>query len=97
MRSAWIGVVVLLAAGAIPPATAQGSFEPNVDRQGSDYYNFDIRGGPHECQAACARDRQCTAWTFVHRDVQGPSQRCWLKNNIPPPSGDTCCVSGVMR
>jgi hypothetical protein len=97
MRTMWLAFAAVLLTALFQIAAAQGSFEPNIDRQGNDYHNFDIHGGPADCQSACASDRQCVAWTFVHRNVQGASQRCWLKNGVPPPRGDGCCVSGVMR
>ena len=97
MRRMWVGLVVALFIAMTQSAFAQGSFEPNVDRPGADYHNFDIQGGPAACQSACASDRQCVAWTFVHRNVQGASQRCWLKNGVPPANSDSCCVSGVIR
>jgi hypothetical protein len=77
--------------------SAQGSFEPNIDRPGGDYHQFDIRGGPESCRSACANDRSCVSWTFVRPNVQGPSARCWLKSGVAPPHRDACCVSGVMH
>ena len=97
MRTMWVVLAALLLTAVLQNALAQSSYEPNIDRPGGDYHNFDIRGGPAACQSACANDRQCIAWTFVHPNVQGASQRCWLKNNVSPPHGDTCCVSGVMH
>jgi hypothetical protein len=97
MRVIWVLLVAALLAAVFQGALAQGSYEPNIDRQGSDYQNFDIHGGPAACLSACANDRRCAAWTFVHPNVQGASQRCWLKSSVPPPRGDTCCVSGVMH
>ena len=97
MRAIWIGLAAMLILGISQSVAAQSSFEPNVDRPGGDYHNFDIRGGPDACRSACANDRSCVAWTFVHRNVQGPSARCWLKSNVAPPTSDTCCVSGVMH
>ena len=50
-----------------------------------------------ECQTRCRADNQCVAWTTVHPGVQGPNARCWLKNAIPEPSANSCCVSGIER
>ena len=97
MRAVWLGFATLLMAVLCQGALAQGSYEPNIDRPGSDYHNFDIRGGPAACQSACLNDRQCAAWTFVKRNVQGASQRCWLKNGVPPGTSDNCCVSGIVH
>ncbi len=97
MRTLWLGLMVVLVAALSQGAFAQGSYEPGVDRQGSDYHNFDIQGGPAACQSVCVNDRRCVAWTFVHQSVQGAAQRCWLKSGVPAPHGDSCCVSGVAR
>ena len=97
MRTIWLGLAALLVAAMFQTALAQSSYEPNIDRQGHDYRNFDIDGGPAACETACSDDRQCVAWTFVNPNVQGPSQRCWLKNAVPAAHRDGCCVSGVMH
>jgi PAN domain len=83
--------------GVSQVVSAQGSFEPNVDRPGGDLHNFDIQGGPEACRSACLSDRSCVAWTFVRRNVQGASPRCWLKSSVPPPNGNSCCVSGIVH
>jgi hypothetical protein len=72
-------------------------FEPDVDRPGSDYNNFDLAAAdPNLCKAACENDRPtCKAWTFVKAGVQGPQPRCWLKNAIPPAFTNNCCTSGA--
>jgi hypothetical protein len=82
------------------PAFAQSStFEPNVDRPGSDYRNFNLQPGspPQVCQSACLGDPSCRAWTFVQPGVQGPYPRCWLKGAIPQAQGSPCCTSGIVR
>jgi hypothetical protein len=73
------------------------SFEPNVDRAGSDYKNFDLASAdPNLCKTACENERAtCKAWTFVRPGVQGPSARCWLKNTVPPARTSNCCTSGA--
>ncbi len=44
-----------------------------------------------------------TAWRMIkdtrrRAGIVGPmSCPHWLKNTVPPPHGDTCCVSGVMH
>ena len=35
------------------------------------------------------------AFTYVNPGVQGPNARCWLKNAVPAPVPETCCVSGT--
>ena len=70
--------------------------EADTNRPGSDYRDFDLpRPAPALCQAACEREGQCKAWTYVKPGVQGPSARCWLKSQMPEPVKSDCCVSGV--
>jgi hypothetical protein len=90
-------LVLGLSLSLIPPGAWAQSFERNVDRPGSDYRNFNIDGSPAACQAACGRDDECRAWTYVRAGYQGPLPRCWLKFRIPSPTGNQCCISGVMR
>ncbi len=72
--------------------------EPNVDRPGSDYRDFDLRApDPQICGQACLGDKSCVAWTFVREGVQGPSPRCWLKNAVPAPQPSDCCTSGIIQ
>ncbi len=75
------------------------SMEINTDRQGSDYKNFDLSSAdPKICRNACAKDSQCKAWTYVNPGYQKQGiARCWLKNDVPSPTENTCCVSGVIR
>jgi hypothetical protein len=76
--------------------------EPGTNRGGSDYRNFevgnaDLRDQPElNCQAACQKEGQCKAWTYVKAGVQGPNGRCWLKTAVPAAQANNCCVSGVM-
>ena len=63
-----------------------------TDRPGRDYKNFVVKSeDPAACQAACARDGRCRAWTFV-RDRP---QTCWLKDGVPAARRAGCCISGV--
>jgi hypothetical protein len=91
---------------AIPAASANNccvsgvpvrSFEPDVDRPGSDYNSFDLASAdPNLCKAACENDGlKCKAWSFVKPGVQGPKPRFWVKNAIPPAFTNNCCTSGV--
>ena len=71
-------------------------FEPNIDRPGGDYRNFDLpAANPNLCKIACDGDGLCQAWTFVRPGVQGPRARCWLKFVVPAASTNNCCTSGV--
>lgn len=73
------------------------TFEPGVDRPGSDISSFDVPGhDPHTCQSACSQNGGCVAWTYVSAGIQGPVARCWLKSAVPDARGNPCCVSGTM-
>lgn len=92
-RSAWIA-----AAFAACAALAGGSAlaQTDTDLPGSDYKNFDLDSPrPELCEAACNTEAECVAYTYVKPDIQGPNARCWLKNGLPDPVADTCCISGV--
>jgi Caspase domain/PAN domain len=78
--------------------TLSSTKENNTDRPGLDYRNFNLTSSdPQLCQQACLSEKICAAWTYVHEGVQGPSPRCWLKNQVPNPQPNPCCVSGVVR
>lgn len=77
----------------VPPGLPD---EPNTNRGGGDYTSMDLSvADPAACETACANDGRCRAWTYVQPGVQGPNARCWLKDVVPNPTADTCCVSGV--
>jgi hypothetical protein len=73
------------------------SLEFNINRQGSDYRDFDLApgAGPEMCRQACEDESQCRAFTYVKAGVQGANPRCWLKNTVPQAYPDDRCVSGV--
>lgn len=75
------------------------AFEPDINRPGRDYKNFDLAAAdPNLCKAACVNDGlTCKAWTFVKAGVQGPKARCWLKNAVPPAITNGCCTSGAQE
>lgn len=57
--------------------------ETNTDRAGSDYRNFAPSSpDPEHCQAACASESACKAFTYVAPSATG-SARCFLKNQVP--------------
>ncbi len=71
--------------------------EYGIDRQGSDYRNFDLaQPNPELCQIECQNDSRCQAWTFVNPGYQGPQARCWLKDQVPDATRNDCCVSGIV-
>jgi hypothetical protein len=75
-------------------APTASRMEPDTNRFGGDYTNRNLATA-QQCQAACASEAQCKAWTWVKPGVQGPSAKCWLKNSAPVASRNDCCVSGV--
>jgi hypothetical protein len=68
--------------------------EADTNRYGLDYRGFPA-GDANACQAACAGEAQCKAWTWVKPGIQGPQGNCWLKHSVPSASRDACCVSGA--
>jgi hypothetical protein len=96
----WAGLLTTLAFAALlgltPQTVLAQGLEYGVDRPGLDYKNFNLPAAdPNLCRDACAGDPQCRAFTFVRPGYQGPSARCWLKNQVPNPVDNSCCVSGV--
>ncbi len=69
--------------------------EPDVDRPGSDFKILWLRGGLEACQEACAQNPVCKSYTYVRGDISGRIEGCWLKDAVPAPVRDGCCVSGV--
>ena len=69
--------------------------ERDIDRPGRDFRILWLRGGPEGCQEACAQNPLCKSYTYVRPGIPGRLEGCWLKDGIPPPVADECCVSGV--
>lgn len=68
--------------------------EVDTNRSGSNYRSFSNPSqDPAECQAACARESQCQAWTYDGRSGQSP--HCNLKNAVPARTAMTGAVSGL--
>ena len=98
MRLLGLLVPVLMAGFPLLSSAALAAGEPeyNTNRLGGDFDHvvMDI-DAPLECRRICEGNPACEAWTYVQPGVQGPMPMCWLKNVVPPPSYDTCCISGV--
>ncbi len=88
-------VTVVPAKGGEPTPLKPGWVETDVDRPGSDFKILWLRGGVEACQEACAQNPLCKSYTYVRAGVAGRLEGCWLKNGVPPPVEDGCCVSGV--
>jgi len=69
----------------------------NQDRFGADYSAFPLpTDNPKQCEDACKSVSKCKAWTYVKPNtIRGPNPMCYLKEAIPPPREDPCCVSGT--
>jgi 1-phosphatidylinositol phosphodiesterase len=79
-----------------PPGWFGMTWEPDIDRAGSDYTSFDLQAPrPDVCRDRCLGEAQCRAFTYVNPGVQGPTARCWLKNSVPGSRPSDCCLSGV--
>ena len=90
-------VISSLVLATMPTLSVGQTFEPGVDRPGSDFANFDIPGrGPHTCQSACIQNADCRAWAYGRVGYHGPVAHCWLKFRVPEARGDSCCVSGIV-
>jgi hypothetical protein len=68
--------------------------EPNTNRPGSDYKNFETNRWS-ECETACSRENTCVSWSHVPPGVQGKLGRCWLKRQVARPVNGANMVSGV--
>lgn len=74
----------------------RGGLETNTDRLGSDYRSFlTTRLSPTVCQAACAAEAPCVAWTYVPPAAASTAAGCFLKNAIPARSFRSGMVSGL--
>ena len=93
LRRAGLLLAFAVSLALAPDATrAQTGF----DRIGGDYLKFEIRtGDPALCAARCESDARCKAWTFSYPRTANALATCWLKDKVPPPNNDKCCISGV--
>lgn len=84
-------------AGVLEPRN--GASEVSIDRFGGDYRNFELKPGEGDeaCQAACADDNKCRAWTYARPGYVGRNARCFLKKEIKPPRRKPGYISGVVR
>ncbi|MDM7459814.1 MAG: PAN domain-containing protein, partial [Paracoccus sp. (in: a-proteobacteria)] len=74
-----------------------GTVEPGIDRPGQDIAQIPLNvEDPLACQAVCAADPDCRAWTYVNPGLQGDAAFCWTKSGVPDGFANQCCTSGVM-
>jgi hypothetical protein len=77
---------------------SQSQLEMNINRGGYDYRDFiPAKADPVLCAQACAKESNCVAWTWVKNGPEPPTGHCWLKDTVPEPGPDDCCVSGVKK
>jgi hypothetical protein len=77
---------------------ANMTVEPDIERLGSDYRDFDLpQPGYEACREACAGEANCKAYTYVKSGIQALNARCWLKSSVADPVPSPCCVSGVRQ
>jgi PAN domain len=81
---------------ALLPARAHVSTEWGIDRKGGDIPGKKfVMPNAAECAKSCNGDAQCKAYTYVYPGVLGPKGLCFLKDSVPDPIADGCCISGV--
>ena len=85
----------------LPRASPAQELEPDTNRFGLDFKDFDLPSpDPQLCRKACVDNDQCRAFTYLKPygwNGAGPAAHCWLKNGIPDAKTDPCCVSGLVR
>jgi V8-like Glu-specific endopeptidase len=70
--------------------------EANTDRSGGDYREFEQDVAvPEVCQATCANESACAAFTYVPPGRQTKKAHCWLKSSIPTATSNEGMVSGL--
>lgn len=100
-----------LTVGIVPDFQEDASLAPAPSATGTRLAGYEInsnRGGydiastpldvadPAQCDALCAADPDCAAWTFVKAGLQGQQAMCWTKYDAAEAQQNDCCISGVM-
>jgi len=86
--------IILIGALLVAAGTAQA--QVGYERKGGDYTSFKVpNSDPAVCAARCEREPRCRAWSFSFPRTVDVLAICSLKNSVPPPVADDCCVSGV--
>lgn len=72
-------------------------FMPCVDLYESDFESFDMAPGDdaRTCQARCAADDRCDAYTYTAPGWQAEHGKCWLKSGEPLKQNCDLCTSGA--
>ncbi|MGD9410643.1 MAG: PAN domain-containing protein [Desulfobacterales bacterium] len=96
MQKLFVVLLLLLWSSGAIAQQASVSIEPETDRPGSNYRNFDLEQPDVDfCVETCRKDPRCKAFTYVNPGIQGPKARCWLKDAVPPAKPLSGCISGV--
>lgn len=74
-------------------------YMPCVDLYESDYAGIDLAPGDNArtCQALCAADERCNAYTYTRPGWQAEYGKCWLKTGSPWQRNCDECTSGAKR
>ena len=98
-EAASFGVTVGAPSAPAPsPGTKVGTMMKGVDLPGNDYNitHYPPKTDPKACEAACAADSKCKAWTYVIRGSPAGSGDCCLKGKVAcPHTGMNTCTSGA--
>jgi hypothetical protein len=85
--------------GSHAPGMTSGvrrGLDMNSDRSGHTYSTFTTGYlSPTWCQAACAQDSQCRAWSYTPPPTNAPAATCELKNAVGPRITVTRKISGL--
>lgn len=77
---------------------ARYTTEPGFDRPGPAYETF-VQTSDYQlhelCRDACDAQPRCKSYTFVKPGVEGEKGLCRLKESVPRPVEDNCCISAV--
>ncbi len=85
-----------LVAGTGMTSGVRRGLEVGVDRPGMDYDTFtDSRLTPTVCQARCAQEAACQAWSYVMPTPPESVATCRLKSGVPGKVANRSSVSGI--
>jgi len=91
---------IVIGDGASPSGTKVDTMMSKTDMPGNDYsvVHHPANTSPSVCEAACAADAKCDAWTYVIRGSPAGSGDCCLKKGVPCPKTNMgTCTSGAKK
>jgi hypothetical protein len=89
-------LAVRLTQNIAPAQNEPFHLEYNMNRSGSDYGQR-TTVSPEACQSLCLADSACQAFTFVKPLAGASAGQCYLKQAVPPQSGNPCCISAKRK